>query len=79
EPSSHVDWSSGGVEVLRAARRWPRVEGRVRRAGVSAFGVSGTNAHLIVEEPPEAASRQEADTVGVLGDAGVVPLVLSAR
>ncbi|NEB75472.1 SDR family NAD(P)-dependent oxidoreductase, partial [Streptomyces sp. SID14478] len=79
EPSSHVDWSSGGVEVLRAARRWPRVEGRVRRAGVSAFGVSGTNAHLIVEEPAAVNAAQEGRSVGVLEAAGVVPLVLSAR
>ncbi|WP_317933106.1 SDR family NAD(P)-dependent oxidoreductase [Streptomyces cellostaticus] len=76
-PSPHVDWSSGAVEVLREAREWPR-SGRPRRAAVSAFGVSGTNAHLIVEEP--APVEQAADaSVGVLGAAGVVPLVLSAR
>ncbi|MCQ4212727.1 SDR family NAD(P)-dependent oxidoreductase [Streptomyces longispororuber] len=78
-PSSHVDWSSGGVEVLREARTWPQVAGRLRRAGVSAFGVSGTNAHVIVEEPPELAEAEVAGSVGVLEAAGVVPLVLSAR
>ncbi|WP_430792075.1 type I polyketide synthase, partial [Actinoplanes sp. G11-F43] len=53
-PSSHVDWSSGHVELLSQPRDWPTGE-RVRRAGVSAFGISGTNAHLILEEaPPEA-------------------------
>ncbi|MFD9604697.1 SDR family NAD(P)-dependent oxidoreductase, partial [Streptomyces sp. NPDC059970] len=57
EPSSHVEWSAGGVEVLRQARAWPVVAGRRRRAGVSAFGVSGTNAHVIVEEPPRAPVR----------------------
>ena len=50
--SPHVDWDSGQVSLLTAARDWPRQEGRVRRAGVSAFGVSGTNAHVIIEEPP---------------------------
>ncbi|MGW1375442.1 SDR family NAD(P)-dependent oxidoreductase [Streptomyces sp. NPDC002446] len=79
--SPHVDWSSGAVEVLRQERAWPVAAGRPRRAGVSAFGVSGTNAHLIVEEPPSAVQETQAagGPVGVLGAAGAVPLVLSAR
>ncbi|MER6998702.1 SDR family NAD(P)-dependent oxidoreductase [Streptomyces sp. NPDC000410] len=76
--SPHVDWSSGAVEVLREAREWPR-DGRPRRAGVSAFGVSGTNAHLIVEEPPPSAGRETESSGGSLDAGGVVPLVLSAR
>ncbi|MEU9143527.1 type I polyketide synthase [Streptomyces sp. NPDC048349] len=61
EPSSHVDWSAGQVRLLAAARQWERAEDRPRRAGVSAFGVSGTNAHVILEEAPAPEPATAAD------------------
>ncbi|MEU2065274.1 type I polyketide synthase, partial [Streptomyces sp. NPDC013455] len=53
EPSPHIDWTSGAVQLLTRAQPWDAGAGRVRRAGVSSFGVSGTNAHVIVEEAPQ--------------------------
>ncbi|MFF8848085.1 beta-ketoacyl synthase N-terminal-like domain-containing protein, partial [Streptomyces sp. NPDC015127] len=76
EPSSQVDWSSGAVELLTEAREWLPVEGRPRRAAVSSFGISGTNAHVVLEEaaPAEAAVESVNDE-----GAGPVAWVLSAK
>ncbi|MEU0878839.1 type I polyketide synthase [Lentzea sp. NPDC005914] len=49
-PSTHVDWATGSVELATSAVAWPSSE-RAPRAAVSSFGVSGTNAHVILEGP----------------------------
>ena len=72
EPSPHVDWSAGSVELLTRPRPWP-ANGRPRRAGVSSFGISGTNAHVIVEAGPVAASLEAGPR------APVVAWVVSAK
>ncbi|MDQ7806829.1 SDR family NAD(P)-dependent oxidoreductase [Amycolatopsis sp. A133] len=81
-PSSHVDWTAGAVELLTEPREW--TADRPLRAAVSSFGMSGTNAHTILEAPPErpdvalVASNAPNATLGRLGP-GAVPWVLSAR
>jgi polyketide synthase 12 len=77
QPSTHVDWSAGAVELLTEARDWTTEGDRPRRAGVSAFGVSGTNAHVILEEAPQDDTEPEAGTEPLPG--GLVPWALSAR
>ncbi|MFD5423400.1 SDR family NAD(P)-dependent oxidoreductase, partial [Streptomyces sp. NPDC127069] len=61
DPTPHVDWSSGAVSLVTQNTAWPEPEpGRPRRAAVSAFGVSGTNAHVVLEQHLPAPERSDA-------------------
>uniref|UniRef100_UPI003EBA5F9B beta-ketoacyl synthase N-terminal-like domain-containing protein n=1 Tax=Actinacidiphila sp. bgisy144 TaxID=3413791 RepID=UPI003EBA5F9B len=73
EPTSEVDWSVGGVELLAEPVAWPGGTGRTRRAGVSGFGMSGTNVHVILEEAPAAETAAETPDDGI--DADVAEMV----
>ncbi|KJS58810.1 type I polyketide synthase, partial [Streptomyces rubellomurinus] len=74
-PSHHVDWSSGAVELLTEQQQWPAAE-RPRRAGISSFGISGTNAHVILEQGDPVESARPADEPE---PTGLVPWLVSAR
>ncbi len=91
-PSTKVDWDLGAVELLTEAEPW-RANGHPRRAAVSSFGISGTNVHMVLEEPSEVAqapsgrtSRRIPATSTTAGDeaevgplAGALPLIISAK
>ncbi|KAG8149329.1 non-ribosomal peptide synthetase/type I polyketide synthase [Burkholderia catarinensis] len=72
QPSPLVQWDALPIEICAEASAWPRGE-RPRRAGVSAFGASGTNAHLVLEEAPAPAPQ------ATPSKHKVHPLVLSAK
>ncbi|AGP52764.1 polyketide synthase [Streptomyces rapamycinicus NRRL 5491] len=74
QPTPHVEWAGSGLRLLTEPVEWPHLE-RPRRAAVSSFGISGTNAHLIVEQAPE----EERPTEPVSSGLGAVPWVLSGR
>jgi acyl transferase domain-containing protein len=80
EPSHHVDWTTGHVRLLTESTQWPEVD-RPRRAAVSSFGISGTNAHVIVEQAPVAPTTAQAaeDTAPPVTDHGPVLWPLSAK
>ncbi|HET8939559.1 MAG TPA: SDR family NAD(P)-dependent oxidoreductase, partial [Polyangiales bacterium] len=71
QPTPHIPWQTSGLSLLTAARSWPRGQ-RTRRAGVSAFGISGTNAHVVLEEAQLAAADVAAPSTQL-------PLLISGR
>ncbi|QNP67902.1 type I polyketide synthase [Streptomyces genisteinicus] len=78
EPTTHVDWSGGGVRLLTEPVPWEQGE-RVRRAGVSSFGISGTNAHIVLEGPEGSAPAPDGAPAPDAARRAVVPWLLSGR
>jgi acyl transferase domain-containing protein len=71
-PNPRIDFAASPVYVNRELTAWPR-GAAPRRAGVSAFGFGGTNAHMVLEEAPAVPARPAA------GTAARHLLVLSAK
>jgi acyl transferase domain-containing protein/NAD(P)-dependent dehydrogenase (short-subunit alcohol dehydrogenase family)/acyl carrier protein len=74
QPSPHIDWSAGTVQLLGQAQPWSSGD-RPRRGAISSFGISGTNAHVVIEEArPTAPNDRTSPT-----QAGPVCLAISGQ
>ncbi|MBL8348625.1 MAG: type I polyketide synthase [Rubrivivax sp.] len=71
-PNPLIDWGGGAIAVPTKAMTWVAPAGGKRRAGISSFGFSGTNAHVILEEAPPPQEPPPAPT-------GAMPITLSTQ
>ncbi|KAI0515270.1 polyketide synthase [Xylaria bambusicola] len=78
KPTTAVNWKDANIELVLENQPWLPDSARTRRAGVSAFGIGGTNAHIIVEEPPKIV-KNEPDSIKLPTFPTALPVVLSAK
>jgi acyl transferase domain-containing protein/NAD(P)-dependent dehydrogenase (short-subunit alcohol dehydrogenase family) len=78
EPSDKVDWQAGSVALLSREAPWVR-DGEPRRAGISSFGISGTNSHVVLEEMPEPEQQPPPAVAEPSASLGLVPWAISAK
>ncbi|MFJ1994587.1 SDR family NAD(P)-dependent oxidoreductase, partial [Streptomyces asiaticus] len=78
QPSPHIDWSAGAVSLLQESVEWPE-SGRPRRAAISSFGFSGTNAHTIIEQAPEAEPAEASPAPAPVAQPSALPWLLSGK
>ena len=76
-PNPHIPWDKIPVKVLTESTNWPESDRRI--AGVSAFGMSGTNAHIVVEAPPETPIAAKLNQPGAETEAQPHLVVLSGK
>jgi amino acid adenylation domain-containing protein/thioester reductase-like protein len=79
EPSPAVDWEGSHMALVQEPRPWLSTTNRPRRAGISSFGISGTNSHVIVEDPPSISREVERDVKAKTSQNVAIPFLLSGR
>ncbi|MYK66811.1 MAG: SDR family oxidoreductase, partial [Gemmatimonadetes bacterium] len=74
DPNPHLEWERLPVRVTSADTDWPSHADRPPRAGISSFGLSGTNAHVVVEgaEQPDGTRRRDAGPAWPAGAAQTI-------
>lgn len=75
-PNPHIQWQGAPVQVIDKLQDWQPAAETVRRAGLSSFGFSGTNSHVIVEQAPERARQLHSAPAQLLILSGRKPTAL---